>query len=201
MTLHGFHLSRTAVALCLAMGAWSAELPTPKTSASTVSEIPAQYILSPDDEFTLRSLQAKELADKVFRIDQSGEVNLPLLGRVVVAGNTVRQAEALLASKLKTYYLDPDVSLTISGLHSEPVSVLGAVGTPGIQQVKSKTTLLDVLSSAGGIRPDAGPVAKVTRLKANGSIPHATAHETASGDMVADIDLKSLLEAKNPSEN
>jgi len=175
----------------------------PKLRAEKLADtnVPVNYLLQAGDEIMLRSLQVKELGDKSFKLDQNGEINLPLAGRVHVSNNTVRQAEGAIAAKMKDFYIDPDIAVSISNLHSEPVSVIGAVGPTGIQQIQRKTTLLDLLSSAGGVRPDAGPVIKVTRLKANGPIPHASSHETATGDAVADVDLKSLLEARNPTEN
>src|SRR4051812_18387277 len=165
------------------------------------TDLPVHYALQSGDEIALRSLQVKELGEKSFRLDQNGEINLPLAGRVRVAGSTVKQAEGVIAAKMKAFYIDPDIAVSISGLHSEPVSVIGAVGSPGIQQIQRKTTLLDLLSSAGGVRPDAGPGIKVTRLKAKGTIPHASSHEKTTGGTVADVDLKSLLEARNPAEN
>lgn len=158
-------------------------------------------ILQSDDEIAVRSLQAKEIADKSFRIDQNGEANFPLVGRIHLAGETIRQAEILIAERLKKFYVDPDIALNISVFHQEPVSVIGAVGAPGVHQIHGQTSLLDVLSSAGGIRGDAGPVAKITRQSRYGKIPHPSAHDSSSGDSVAQVDLKSLLEARNTVEN
>src|SRR5579872_680680 len=45
-------------------------------------------ILLPDDEVTVHSLQIKEIADKVFKLDQNGEANFPMIGVVHLAGNT-----------------------------------------------------------------------------------------------------------------
>ena len=176
-------------------------LATGKGETPAPAEVAILYILRPDDEIVLRSLQVKELTDKTFKIDQNGEINLMLLGRVQIGGHTVIEAEALIATKLEIYYVNPDVVMSVSSMHSAPVSVIGAVGTPGIQQIRKQTTLLDLLSSAGGVRTDAGPVAKITRPKASGPIPHPSARQTASGDYVAEADLKSLLDARNPAEN
>ena len=61
--------------------------------------------------------------------------------------------------------------------------------------------LAEAISSAGGVRTDAGPVVKITREKKYGPIPHPSAHETATGASIADINLNSLMEARNPEEN
>jgi len=178
---------------------------TPTAAAPQTSVGPAgpqNYVLHPEDEITIRSLQVKELADKAFRIDQNGEINFPLLGRVHLAGDTTRVAETALGDKLKTFYKDPDVALSITAFHDEPVSIIGAVGTPGVHSIHGQTTLLDVLSAAGGVRGDAGPVVKVTRDSSSyGAIPYPTAHAIGTKTSVVEIDLKSLLNAANAAEN
>jgi polysaccharide export outer membrane protein len=166
-----------------------------------VEEVPASYVLQADDEITVHSLQAKEIADKTFRLDENGEVNLPLAGVVKLGGKTVRVAEKALATALKKYYFNPDVAIDVAAFHSEPVSVLGAVGTPGVHQLKGQTALLEVLSAAGGVRGDAGPTVILTRQKEYGPIPDQGARQNASGESVVEIDLKSLLDAHSSSEN
>jgi len=163
---------------------------------------PQTYALHSEDEITIRSLQVKELADKAFRLDQNGEINFPLIGRMHLAGETTRAAETELTDKLKTFYHDPDVAVSITVFHDEPVSILGAVGTPGVHSIHGQTTLLDVLSSAGGVRGDAGPVVKVTRDSSTyGAIPYATAHAVGTKTSMVDIDLKSLMNGTNSAEN
>lgn len=176
----------------------NAAVPPKQLSLAT----PESYILHPEDEITVRSLQVKEIADKAFRIDQNGETNFPLLGRMHLAGETTRQVEAELTEKLKTYYRDPDVAVSITVFHDEPVSILGAVGTPGVHSIHGQTTLLDVLSAAGGVRGDAGPVVKLTRDSSlYGPIPFPTAHTVGAKTSMVEIDLRSLLNGTNSSEN
>ena len=165
-------------------------------------EAPPAYVLHSEDEITIRSLQVKEIADKAFRIDQNGEINFPLLGRMHLAGETTRVAETELAEKLKTYYRDPDVAINITTFHDEPVSILGAVATPGVHSIHGQTTLLDVLSSAGGVRGDAGPVVKLTRdSSVYGPIPYPTAQSVGSKTSMVEINLKSLMNGTNSAEN
>jgi polysaccharide biosynthesis/export protein len=166
-----------------------------------VLENAAAYILQPNDGVTLHSLQAKEIADKTFRLDQEGQVNCPMIGRIRLANLTAQQAEELLRSKLKAYYLQPDLELEVSSLHTEPVSVIGAVGNPGIHEMKGRTTLLDALSLGGGVRADAGPVVVLTRQATFGMIPYSNAHSTFAGESVAEINLKDLLDGLDQKEN
>jgi polysaccharide export outer membrane protein len=173
----------------------------PLSAGVSDRQVERLYVLQPDDEITVHSLQVKELADKTFRIDEESKMNFPLIGRIEVSGDTLAQAEEVLVARLKTYYLQPDIELNLSRQHTAPVSVIGAVGSPGVHQMKGRTTLLDALSSAGGVRPDAGPMVVITRESAYGPIAYPGARTSMSGQSVAEIDLKSLLDARNPTEN
>lgn len=187
--------------LTVASFAQQAPIAAPATRPLNL-DTPAGYVLHAEDEITIHSLQAKELADKAFRLDQNGEINFPLLGRMHLAGETTRAAEASITDKLKTYYRDPDVAVSITAFHDEPVSIIGAVGTPGVHSIHGQTTLLDVLSAAGGVRGDAGPVVKITRDSSTyGPIPYPTAHAVGTKTSLVEIDLKSLLSGANASEN
>lgn len=172
-----------------------------KVPARVVLENAATYTLQPNDQVTLHSLRAKEVADRVFRLDDEGLVNCPLIGRVRLADLTAQEAEELLRTKLKAYYLQPDLELEISALHAEPVSVIGAVGNPGVHEMKGRTTLLDALSLAGGARPDAGSTVVVTRQPSRGMIPYSTAHATFGGESVAEFNLRDLLDGADLKEN
>lgn len=165
-------------------------------------ETPKNYVIHPEDEITIRSLEVKELADKAFRVDSNGEVNFPLLGHLHLAGLTTSGVETDLTNKLKTYYHDPDIAVSITAFHDEPVSILGAVGTPGVHSIHGQTTLLDVLSASGGVRGDAGGLVKVSRDSSlYGAIPYPTAHPVGAKTSLVELDLKSLMNGSNAAEN
>src|ERR1700722_6852070 len=77
------------------------------------AQTPEAYMLHPGDEIALHSLEAKEIAEKAYRLDEEGQVNFPLIGRIRLANLTARQAEELLRSKFKTYYVEPDLELNV----------------------------------------------------------------------------------------
>ena len=158
-------------------------------------------VLQQNDEITVRSLQAKEVADKTFRLDQNGEVNFPLAGVVKLGGLTPRGAEKVLADALKTYYKEPDIQISVASFHVETVSVTGSVGTSGVYPIKGKMDLIEALSAAGGVRGDAGPTLVLTRQGVYGPIPHLGARQLLSGESVVEIDLHDLMEAQNTADN
>jgi polysaccharide export outer membrane protein len=158
-------------------------------------------VLGPDDQITIHALDADEISDKPLRIDTEGFIRLPMVGRLKASGLTVEQLENEIASRLKQYIKDPEVVVSLMESHSQPVSVIGSVKIPGVQQVQGRKTILEVLAMAGGIDADAGG-ARITRRKEYGPIPLRNAATDSSGEyFVADLDLGSLLEARNPQEN
>lgn len=160
------------------------------------------YVLGPGDEVQVYIAEAEESADKATLVDANGYIRVPLIGRVRVGGMTVSGAEALLVEKLKTYFIKPHVVLTISQYGSQPVSVIGAVKQPGVQQVRGKKNLVEVLSMAGGLDPNAGTSMRVTRRIEYGTIPLPGAITDPSGQFsVAEVNLKSLLQSKRPEDN
>jgi polysaccharide export outer membrane protein len=174
----------------------------PDTSGSN-RPAAAGYRLGPSDEVTIRVLDlTDEIGDAPFRLDQNGEIALPLVGRLQVGGFTTDQLQVELAKRFRKYLLDPQVTVAISTYRSEPVSVLGAVNTPGVLQVEDGKTLFAVLSLAGGLTNEAGAIIKITRRKEQGPIPLAGAELDSSGDfMVAQVSVKSIMGAHDPTQN
>jgi polysaccharide export outer membrane protein len=160
------------------------------------------YVLGPDDRISVHVVDAEELSDKPVRIDLNGYIRLPLVGWVQAAGKTVEQLEADFVTLLKPFVLKPDVSISITEFHSQPVSVIGCVKNPGIQQLQGRKTLVEMLSLAGGLTTDAGPVVKITRRVEWGRIPLSGAADSTNGQYsIADIKLANILSANNPEEN
>jgi polysaccharide export outer membrane protein len=158
--------------------------------------------LGPDDLITIRVLQAPELADKPVRIDWNGYIDLSFIGRVRAAGSTIELLKSELEAKYASIIRDPQVTVAIEEFRSQPVSIIGAVNTPGVLQIRGKKSLVEVLSLAGGLRQDAGNALKLTRRVEWGPIPLPEARQDASGHYsVAEIDLKSLMEARDPAVN
>jgi polysaccharide export outer membrane protein len=121
---------------------------------------------------------------------------------VQASGRTAEDLEKELTVRLKTYIRNPEVAVSIVDQRSQPVSVIGAVNTPGVQQLQGRKTLVEVLSLAGGPRQDAGYNVKITRQKEWGPIPLPNAAPDPTGQFsVAEVDLKVITEAKNPTEN
>jgi polysaccharide export outer membrane protein len=163
---------------------------------------PSSYILGPDDQITLFVSDIEEISNKPMRIDMRGNLTLPLAGRVPAAGLTAGQLEDAIETRLRKFLKDPEVVVSITDFRSQPVSVLGAVTTPGVHQLEGHKTLFQVLSLAGGLRLDAGNTVKITRQLKWGEIPLANAKNDPTGEFsVASVSSKSIVDGTKPSEN
>lgn len=160
------------------------------------------YRLGADDQIQVRVSNAPDISEKPVRIDADGFIKLPMVGRVQAGGLTAEQLEAELSRRLKIFLEEPEVAVSVGEFHSQPVSIIGAVGTPGVQQLQGRKTLVEVLSMAGGLRPDAAPKAKITRRLEWGRIPLPGAADDPTGQFsIAEVDLKSIIEARTPEKN
>ncbi|MBZ5586326.1 MAG: polysaccharide export protein [Acidobacteriia bacterium] len=187
------------VALCLGLLAVASAAQQPPAATAQPA---SGYVLGPDDQIVIRALEGLDLADKPVLIGANGNITLPLIGRLQAAGLTVEQLEAELASRLKTYVQEPQISVTVTEFRSQPVSVFGAVTTPGVVQLRGRKTLYEVLSMAGGPRETAGSIVSITRRRENGEIPLPGASLDSTGQFSsAALDIQEILDGKNPAAN
>jgi polysaccharide export outer membrane protein len=199
-----------AAALCCA---WplSSLAATPGSPPAAVQNVAPEgpvrttYVLGPDDQIVIHALDVPEITEKPQRIDRDGDLRLPMVGRVHAAGITVAQLERELSMRLKVYLQEPDVSITVAESRSQPVSIIGAVATPGVKQLEGGKTLVEVLSLAGGLTADAGPTVRIARQLGRGGqgripLPEATDDPTGAFSIV-DLDARALLEGKTPAKN
>jgi polysaccharide biosynthesis/export protein len=195
-----------ASAALFMIGGAAAQIPSPTESgerkAGCGSQVRSTYLLGPDDQLDISGPELTELANKPVRIDGDGDIQVPLAGRVHVSGLTVQQTEQELNKVLTTYIRNPQVIVNFAEVRSQPVSILGAVNTPGVHQVQGHKTLLEMLARAGGIRSDAGYSIRITRQVEWGCIPLPNTEMDPSGRFsVAQVNLKKIMEGKNPEEN
>lgn len=163
------------------------------------------YVLGADDGISVNVVDLAELDAKslgVVRIDHEGNIRLPIAGRIHAAGLSVENLEKGIAARLSDIMNNPEVSVAVAEYRNHPVSVLGAVKTPGVYQVTGPKTIFELLSLAGGLNADASNRVKITRAVTSGPLPLPGAHSDKTGEFyVAELNVKSVMEAKNPEEN
>ena len=87
---------------------------------------------------------------KVVTVRPDGKISLPLIGDVEAEGLTVAQLKKDLEGRLEEYKETPNVAVVVQQVNSYGVYVLGEVAKPGRYQMKTYTTVLQAISTAGG---------------------------------------------------
>lgn len=104
-----------------------------------------------------------------FRIDQQGDIAVPILGTMHVAGETVSEARIQIRKKLLDNQIlkDPQVNLTVLEYTTPEVTIVGEVVSPGKYPLLVARKLVDVLALAGGTTLIAGNEVQITRGSEN----------------------------------
>ena len=111
----------------------------------------ANYIIGPEDVLDIEVFDVPEL-HKIVRVSNDGVIALALIGRVKAVGLTTEQLRQQLEARYgENYVQKPQVTVFVTEFHAQPVSVIGAVEKPGIYQLTGRRTLIEMLSTAGGL--------------------------------------------------
>lgn len=110
------------------------------------------YIIGPEDLLEITVWKNGDLS-KAVQVRPDGRISLPLIGDVSAVGRTALQLTREIADRLKSYMENPTVSIVVREVNSYAVFVLGEVAKPGKYPLKSKTTLLQAITLAGGFTP------------------------------------------------
>jgi polysaccharide export outer membrane protein len=118
-----------------------------------------------------------------------GNISLPLIRDIKAAGLTPLQLEEAIAEKLKGFYENPTVSVTVMETNSFKVYVSGEVRTPGVYKLRSETTILQIIPMAGGFTEWAKQRKILVIRKENGKEKRFT------------VDYKKVMKGDDPSSN
>lgn len=111
----------------------------------------SDYAMSPGDLVNIVVYENAEMSRKV-RVNANGLVFLPFAGKIKVGGKTPGEAQELIAKKLSTYVVNPQVSVFIEEYGNKRFFVMGEVQKPGSYPIptESRITVLEAISEAGG---------------------------------------------------
>jgi len=110
------------------------------------------YTIGPEDVLEISVWRNADLS-KIVEVRPDGRISLPLIGDVTAVGKTASQLADTISMKLKEYKENPQVSIVVKEVHSYVIYVLGEVAHTGKFPLKSKTTLLQAITIAGGFTP------------------------------------------------
>ena len=168
---------------------------------STLADIP----IGAGDLLHIDVFDVPELSRDV-RVSNLGEISFPLIHeKIRAAGATTFQLEQKIQDVLRQSGLvsDPQVSVFIKELNSQPVTIIGAVARPLTYQVNRPMSLLELIANAGGITDGAGTVVLITRRTETESLTPIsdTSGSSEPGSRTIRIQLQDLLNTENTAFN
>jgi polysaccharide biosynthesis/export protein len=147
---------------------------------------PGPYQLGVDDQVRIISFGEEQLTGQ-FRVNDRGEIAMPLIGAVAADGLTTGQLERRISKRIldKKLLLDPSVSVEI--LAYRPIFVLGEVSKPGQYPYQPGMTVLTAVAVAGGFTyraqtDDASILRKIDGHPVEGRVPRGM--EVRPGDVI-----------------
>jgi polysaccharide export outer membrane protein len=139
----------TVLACTGAASAQQAAKPAAEANKPTAESNLEAYKIGPEDSLSI-TVWKNEAMSRTVQVRPDGMISMPLLDDVLAAGQTPMQLRDVLAKRLAEFIPNPDVSVIVTDVRSFKVSVLGEVSKPGRFELKSWTTILDVIAQAGG---------------------------------------------------
>lgn len=144
----------------------------------------SEYRVGPGDILKVTVYDHPDL-ESTLRIDSDGRVLFPLVGQLDIGGTTTTEAADVIAKALSDdYVINPQVSVFIEDFHSKKVVIIGEVAKPGMYELSGPTTLLELISQAGGTRKDAGTAISIRRGASPG----------APGGELIKVNLREILD-------
>jgi protein involved in polysaccharide export with SLBB domain len=142
-----------------------------------LAPVTADYVVGPDDELRIHIWGQVNYIGNL-RVDRSGDIYLPQVGTVHVAGLPFATVDQHLRAAVARIYRNFDLSVDIGQIRSMQIYVTGQARRPGVYTVSSLSSLVDALFASGGPSPQ-------------GSLRHIQLNR--NGKTVADFDLYGLI--------
>lgn len=141
-----------------ASGQATAPGPVPAPQSSVPAALPSSseqsHLIAPGDAISLFVFGEPDLSATNVRVPQSGNVSLPLIGSVPVAGKTIREIEQQVRAILSQGYVK-NPRLSVSIFSYRPIFIRGAVRTTGAFPYSEGLTVAKALALAGGTKNSA----------------------------------------------
>lgn len=140
-------------------------------------QVPSDYIIGPGDELQVRIWGQIE-GDLRVIVDRSGQIYIPQVGQISVAGIHYGDLEQHLKREISKVFRNFNVTANIGRLRSIQVVVVGNARYPGTYTISSLSTLVNAIFASGGPAPQ-------------GSLRHIQVRRDAT--TITDFDFYDLL--------
>ncbi len=162
-----------------------------------------EYLLGPRDVVALTIFAGGEEQQQVdLTLSGQGMINVPFIGAVKAEGLTVPQLEEVITAPLaRDYFVDPEVNIRIKEYHSLHYYISGAIKEPGLYEMTSEASLMELIAKAGGVLPERGNVAYILRNSSENMGEGEEIQDVISDRDPLKVDLKSLLDQGDMTHN
>ena len=147
--------------------------------------VPADYVIGPGDELYVRLWGQLNVELRV-TVDRNGQVFVPKVGPISVAGVHVSQLDVHFRQQIERIYRNFDLTVTLGKLRSIDVFFVGEARRPGTYTISSLSTLVNAIFAAGGPAPQ-------------GSMRHIQLKR--DGQIITEFDLYDLLSKGDKSKD
>ena len=127
-------------------------VPSPHAIEKFSNIVTDAYTIGAEDILEITVWRNQDLS-KMVQVRPDGKFSLPVIRDIVAVGKTPSQLADEITRKLKEYVQNPVVAISVKEVNSYNMFVLGEVVRPGKYPLKSKTTLLQGITIAGGFTP------------------------------------------------
>ena len=193
----------TVFSACLLVTGWLAAQTTPakpkdKSKNVETSSAPADagtkphdntFVIGNDDVLSINVWKEPDVSRSI-PVRSDGKISLPLAGEIRAAGRTPLELEQEIASKLKNYISEPDVTVMVQQINSQKFNILGQVNKPGSYPLTNSATVLDAIALAGGFR-DFAKKKSIYILRQNSD----------GGQSRIRFNYKDIVKGENPAQN
>jgi polysaccharide export outer membrane protein len=161
---------------------------TAPTAPSAAKPHDATFIIGNDDVLAINVWKEPDISRSI-PVRSDGKISLPLVGEVQAAGQTPLALEKDIASKLKNYISEPEVTVMVQQVNSQKFNILGQVVRPGAYVIANSPTVLDAIALAGGFR-DFAKQKSIYVLR-----------QGPEGETRLPFNYKDIVQGKNMSQN
>ena len=147
-----------------------------------------RYVIGPDDVLQIVFWREKDLSGDVI-VRSDGRISLPLLNDVVAAGRTPEELGAALIAGASAFIADPNATVVVKESRSKKVFITGSVERPGPYVLTGRTTVVQLIAMAGGLKEYANQKSIVVMRAMNGQ-------QVSYG-----VDYHSILRRQNLDQN
>jgi polysaccharide biosynthesis/export protein len=109
------------------------------------------FVIGPDDVLSINVWKEPDISKSV-PVRSDGKITLPLVGELQAGGQTPRQLQSEIATKLQSYISEPEVTVMVQEVRSQRFNILGQVAKPGSYSIANSAKVLDAIALAGGFR-------------------------------------------------